>query len=124
MPYPLFVQSMGNSHTYKKSRAGYESRPIMRKGAGMMANTFTVGRETLRQQLVDLAANNTVINEVYIEPTQFPGEPDLMGVTIESVQGQYVTFSQAGASPIGPGGTNRFIVSLDRIIAIDTGAGM
>lgn len=77
----------------------------------------TVGRETLRQRLTDILVNNTVINEVFVEPTQQPGEPDLMGVTVVEVQGDFVVFNQAGSPGMG-----RIIVLLDSIIALDLGA--
>lgn len=79
-----------------------------------MPQIVNVGFESLRSQLVQLAANNTVINEVYIVQTQQTGEPDLMGVTVQSVQGNFVVFSQSGSPGMG-----RVTVRIDSIVAID-----
>lgn len=82
----------------------------------MARMTTSIGRETLRQELVDLANNETMINEVYVRQTQQTGEPDLMGVTVEDVEGNYVIFNQSGSPGMG-----KIAVLLDQIIAIDIG---
>ncbi|MFC7371821.1 hypothetical protein ACFQPF_09035 [Fictibacillus iocasae] len=73
-----------------------------------------VDRIALRAQLALLAASGQLISEVYVLATQIPGEPDLTGVTVKRVSGNFVTFNQAGSGAIGD-----IIIAIDKIVAID-----
>ncbi len=68
------------------------------------------GNEALRTLLSRLMRNETLINEVVLEDGGF----NLMGVSIQSVQGQYVVFNDAGS-----GGLGTVYVVIDKIVAID-----
>ncbi|MDR7072043.1 hypothetical protein [Fictibacillus barbaricus] len=74
-----------------------------------------VSRYALRAQLALLAASGQLINEVYVLGTQIPGEPDLTGVTVKRVDGNFVTFNQASSGTI----LGDIVVVIDKIVAID-----
>ncbi|HEX7065107.1 MAG TPA: hypothetical protein VF199_08600, partial [Bacillales bacterium] len=70
--------------------------------------------QTLRSQLLIWEARGTVLEAVYVERTQHDDEPDLFGVTVQEVGGNFVVFNQAGS-----GGIGNIYVRIDQIVAID-----
>lgn len=68
------------------------------------------GHESLRTLLSRFLRNGTLINEVTLQDTDLT----LMGVTVQSVQGQYVVFTDQGSPGIGS-----MHVAIDKIVAID-----
>lgn len=66
--------------------------------------------ESLRTLLLRFARAGTLINEV----TLVGGQPALMGVTVQSVHGQYVTFTDQVSPGIGT-----VYVAIDKIVAIE-----
>jgi len=65
--------------------------------------------ESLRTLLSRLAKTRTLINEV----TLVGGQPSLMGVFVQSVHGQYVTFTDQVSPGIGT-----VYVAIDKIVSI------
>ncbi len=72
------------------------------------------GNRSLRRYLLDLMLAGTVITQVYVLQTQIPGEPDLTGVRVIDLEGDYVRFEFV-ASP----GAGTVLVVLDKIVAIE-----
>jgi hypothetical protein len=69
----------------------------------------------IKQFLNALRAQNALITEVFLQNSNQPqGTPDLTGVTVEEVGGDYVVFAQAGSA-----GATLYYVNLDRILLID-----
>lgn len=68
------------------------------------------GNESLRTLLSRLLRSGTLINEVVLQDSDL----NLMGVTIQSVQGQYVVFRDQGSPGIGT-----VYVAIDKIVAIE-----
>lgn len=68
------------------------------------------GNESFRTLLSRLMNNNTTINEVVLEGDAL----DLMGVTVQSVQANYVEFNEVGSPGVGT-----IYVPIDKIVAID-----
>ncbi len=68
------------------------------------------GNESLRTLLSRLLRSGTLINEVVLQDSDFT----LMGVTVQSVQGQYVVFGDQGSPGMGT-----VYVAIDKIVAIE-----
>ncbi|MFA8439160.1 hypothetical protein [Pueribacillus sp. YX66] len=68
------------------------------------------GNESLRTLLSRLLRSGTLINEVVLQDSDLT----LMGVTVQSVQGQYVTFTDQASPGIG-----QMHVAIDKIVAIE-----
>lgn len=80
-----------------------------------MAYTPVNTAGTLRAYFISLYFNRTVISEVFLQNSNQPsGTPDLTGVIVVEVSGDYVVFAQSGSA-----GATRYIVNLDRILLID-----
>ncbi|MBY6036301.1 hypothetical protein KUV80_06540 [Fictibacillus nanhaiensis] len=74
-----------------------------------------ISSQSLRDYLVSLYINGKVITEVYLENSnQEPGTPDLTGVTVVEVTGNYVTFAQAGSA-----GAATMCVPFEKILLIE-----
>jgi hypothetical protein len=68
-----------------------------------------------RYLFVQLLATQQIIAEVFLVDSNQPaGTPDLSGVRVAEVGGDYVVFSQAGSA-----GATRYYVSLEKILLVD-----
>ena len=83
-------------------------KPILKRSE---KNMF--GSESMRTLLARFLNNGTVLNEVFLVDTD--SDIQLMGVTVQSVQGDYVAFSDATGSPA----LGTVYVPINKIVAID-----
>jgi hypothetical protein len=74
-----------------------------------------VNGRSLRDYLISYHLTNTLISEVFLHDTNMPdGLPDLTGVVVREVGGDFVRFGQVG-SP----GSSDIIVAIDRIQVVE-----
>jgi hypothetical protein len=74
-----------------------------------------VNGNSIRDLLISYLLQGTIITEVFLENSNQPaGTPDLAGVVVREVGGNYVIFSQAGSA-----GSTRLVVVLDKILVIE-----
>ncbi|MGC4375436.1 hypothetical protein WD019_00655 [Fictibacillus sp. Mic-4] len=66
---------------------------------------------TIRSQLLAIKNSGATISQVFVDATQIPGEPVLMGVQVLSVDLNFVVFIQPGS-----GGSTTITIRLDAII--------
>lgn len=70
---------------------------------------------SIRDYLVSYLLQNTVLAEVYLMDSNQPdGTPDLTGVVVREVGGNFVRFGQVGSA-----GSADIIVALDKIQVIE-----
>jgi hypothetical protein len=68
-----------------------------------------------RQLLIRFLAEQTVIAEVFLLDSNMPpGTPDLTGVRVVEVAGNFVVFAQAGSA-----GAGLYVVPLNKILLIE-----
>ncbi|RZT23162.1 MULTISPECIES: hypothetical protein [Fictibacillus] len=68
-----------------------------------------------RDLFVNCFREQTVIAEVFLQNSNQPaGTPDLTGVRVYEVGGDFVVFSQAGSA-----GSGLYVVNLDRILLVE-----
>jgi len=74
-----------------------------------------VNGHSIRDYLISYLLRGVVISEVYITDTNLPpGEPDLAGVVVLEVGGDFVRFGQAGSA-----GSSGYIIAINRIAGIE-----